>query len=353
MHRILAINPGSTSTKIGIFEDETLVKEITLRHSNEELLANQGEKEFQFRKEVIEATLRAENYDLKTFSAIACRGGGAMKPCQSGTYLVNDAIKYDCIHYDVPHPSNLAPLIGDALAKEFNLKAYVTDPPTVFEAPEIATVSGSPLVQRKLRFHALNHKAIAKKFCKDNNLNYNEVDVIVAHLGGGASIAMHSKGRVIDVTDGIDEGPFTPERSGQLPTRQIIDMCFSGKYTFKQMADTTRGNTGFQGYLGTNDMRDVLKMVDAGDAKAKFYVDAFVYQVAKDIGSMATTVQGKVQAILLTGGISYSKLVTDAIRARVEWIAPVVLYPGEAELQSLNQGALSILRGEEQLKEYK
>lgn len=353
MYRILAINPGSTSTKIGIFEDEKLLKEITLRHSNEELAANEGEKEYQFRKEVIEAALRNENFDLKTFSAIACRGGGGMKPCESGTYLVNEEIKYDCLHPEVPHPANLAPLIGDALAKQFNLKAYITDPPTVFEAPEIATISGSPLVVRKLRFHALNQKAIAKRYCKDKNLDYNKVNLVVAHIGGGISIAIHSNGKIIDVTDGIDEGPFTPERSGNLPTRQVIDMCFSGKYTYKQMADTTRGNTGFQGYLGTNDMREVLKRVEAGDKKAKLYFDAFIYQVAKEIGSMSTVVNGKVDAIVLTGGISYSKVVTDAIIARVGWIASVAIYPGEEELQSLNQGVLSILRKEEKLKEYK
>lgn len=353
MYRILAINPGSTSTKIGIFEDETLIKEITLRHSNEELLANEGEKELQFRKEVIEAALRKENFDLKTFSAIACRGGGGMKPCESGTYLVTEAIKYDCLHPEVPHASNLAPLIGDALAKEFHIKAYLTDPPTVFEAPEIATISGSPLVKRKLRFHALNQKAIAKRYCKDRDLDYNKVNLVIAHLGGGCSIAIHSNGKVIDVTDGVDEGPFTPERSGALPTRQIIDMAFSGKYNYVQMADMTRGNTGFQGYLGTNDMREVLRRVEAGDTKAKLYFDAFIYQVSKEIGSMSTVVNGKVDAIVLTGGISYGKAVTDAISARVKWIAPVVIYAGEEELQSLNQGALSILRKQEKLKEYK
>ena len=184
MYRILAINPGSTSTKIGVFEDEKLIKEITLRHTKEELAANDGmEADFKFRKHAIEESLKKENFDLRNFHAIACRGGGGMKRVASGTYEVNEAIKHDCLTSKLIHPANLAPLIGDALAKEFNIHAYITDPPTVFEAPEIATVSGSPLMERQLKFHALNQKAIAKKYCKDNGLDYNKTNVIVAHLG--------------------------------------------------------------------------------------------------------------------------------------------------------------------------
>lgn len=353
MYKVLAINPGSTSTKIGIFEDEKLVKEITLRHTNEEIAANEGEKELGFRKKVIEEALAENNFDLKTFSAIACRGGGGMKPVASGTYLVNDEILHDCLTAHPPHPSNLAPLIGDALAKEFNLKAYVTDPPTVFEAPEVAVVSGTPHVKRKLRFHALNQKAIAKKHAREMGKNYTDVSIIVVHIGGGVSIAAHQDGKVIDVTDAVDEGPFTPERSGSLPSRQVIDMSFSGEYTYKQMAEMTRGSlAGFQGYLNTNDMRDVIKMVEGGSEEAKLYFDAFVYQIAKEIGAMATVLKGKVEGIVLTGGISYSKQVVDALTKRVSFLGPIFVYPGEEELQSLNQGVLAILRKEEQLQKY-
>ena len=352
MYKILAINPGSTSTKIGVFEDEKMVKEFSLHHSNEELRKYTDiNEEIKFRQHVIEDAIAKAGIDWKSISAISCRGG-IIKPVESGTYEVDENIIHDSIHSTIKHPSNLAALIGNAIGKRYGIKAYITDPPSTYEASKIAAVSGSPLFERPMTFHALNHKAVAKRFCREHNFDYNQVDIVIAHMGGGCSIGMHQHGRVIDVTDALSEGPFTPERSGSVPLKPFLDLCYSGKYDYNQMFLFMRGQAGFQAYLGTNDVREVLKMIDAGDEKAKFYFEAMVYQVAKDIGAMATITKGKLDAIILTGGVSRSKLYTDMVTERIKWIAPVYVYPGEEELQALDQAVLNVLRGIEKPKVY-
>ncbi|HAV19542.1 MAG TPA: butyrate kinase [Firmicutes bacterium] len=352
MYRILTINPGSTSTKIGIFEDETLIREFNLFHPSEELKKYPDiDSEMEFRRNVIVSALEEAKMDLHTFSAISCRGG-IIKHIPSGTYLINEAVLYDSRHSQFKHPSNLAALIGHSLGQKYGLKAYITNPPSTLEADPIALVTGLPFIERPMTFHALNHKAIAKKHCLLQGIEYNKSTLIVAHLGGGASIGIHHLGRVIDVSDAMGEGPFTPERSGALPAKQVIDECFSGKYDHQTFLKFLRGNAGFQAYLGTNDMREVLKMIDAGNEKARFYFDAYVYQVAKEIGAMATVRQGHIDAILITGGIAKSRLFIDEVKKRVEFIAPVFVYPGEEELQALNYGVLYVLRGEEPALEY-
>ena len=352
MYRILAINPGSTSTKIGIFEDETLIKEVNLFHPNDELAKYTDiDAEIGFRRTVIIKALEEAKMDLHHFSAISCRGG-IIRHIPSGTYKINDQLLYDSRHSQFKHPSNLAALIGNSLGKEYGIPAFITNPPSTFEADEIALVSGIPEIERPMTFHALNHKAIAKKHCNLMGIDYYKSTLIVAHLGGGASIGIHHNGRVIDVSDAMGEGPFTPERSGALPAKQVIDLCFSGKYDHATMKTFLRGKGGFMAYLGTNDFRDVLKLIDKGDAKAKFYFDAFVYQVAKEIGAMATVKDGHIDAILLTGGIAKSRLFVDEVTKRVGWIAPMFVYPGEEELQALDQGVLEVLRGVEPALEY-
>jgi len=352
VYRILAINPGSTSTKIGIFEDERLVKEFNLHHTNEELKNYTDlDSEIAFRKSIIEKALEEAHIEWETISAISCRGG-IIKSVPSGTYLINDDIIYDSIHSTIKHPSNIAALIGDSLSKRYGIKAYITDPPSTYEATEVAAVSGSPLMTRPMTFHALNHKAIAKQHCRELGWDYKNVNLIVAHIGGGISIGMHHHGLVVDVTDALSEGPFSPERSGSLPLKPFLDICYSGQFDSYQMLKNIRGNGGFQAYLGTNDMRKVMAMIEAGDEKGKLIFEAFVYQVAKDIGAMATVTMGKVDAILITGGVSHSRLFVSKVSERVKWIAPIYVYPGEQELQSLNQAVLNVLKGIDKPSEY-
>lgn len=354
MHKILAINPGSTSTKIGIFFDKEKQEEITLRHSAEELEQYQSlSEQYDFRKDLIVKALEEHKYDLAEFSAISCRGG-LVKAIPSGTYEVNDAVVHDSRYSPVDHPSNLAALIGNELAKQFNLRAFITDPPSTFEGEEIATISGNPNFRRHLRFHALNHKAIAKLYCEEHDLDYTKQNLVVAHIGGGVSVGIHKQGVVVDVNDALDEGPFSPERSGQVPVFQLAELCFSGKYTHAEVKKMLRGNAGINAYLGTNDVRDVIKMIDEdNDEKAKLIYDAFIYQISKEIGAMSVNVNGKVDAIILTGGVSYNKGFTDKIEERVGFIAPVFVYAGEMELEALTYGALNVLNGDEEAKLYK
>ncbi len=352
MFKILAINPGSTSTKIGVFEDETLIKEYKVKHTPEELKGYPSlEAEAEYRKNLIVETLKKDGISLSDFSAFSCRGG-ILKPRPGGTYFVDENVLYDSLHSPIDHPCNLGALIGDALRKQYGKEAYITDPPSTFEAPLIATVSGLPQIERMLRAHALNHKAIAKKYCREHGVDYTKTNLIVGHIGGGISIGIHENGVVVDVNDATGEGPFGPERSGAVPVMQLVDLCFSGQYTREQIRRLLRGEGGFAAYLGTTDMLEIIRRVNAGDKEAKLYYDAFVYQVAKEFGTMATVVKGKVDAIILTGGICYNRDFTDKVSERISWIAPVFVYPGEEELQALNFGVLEVLRGHEKPKKY-
>ncbi len=352
MFKILAINPGSTSTKIGIFEDGKLIHESNFMHSSEELAKYPTiEQEIAFRRQVIDDALKSMNIDLASFAAISCRGG-IIKPVPSGVYRINEAILEDSKHSTYKHPSNLTALIGFSLGEQYGIPSFITDPPSTFEATDIAVISGHPLFKRPMTFHALNHKAVAKKHCKVHGLDYEKVNLIVAHIGGGISIGMHHHGRVIDVTDAISEGPFSPERSGALPTKLLIELFLSGKYDEKFFRGILRGNGGFQAYLGTNDLRKVIKMIEEGHQDAALLFEAFVYQVAKEIGAMATITNGEVDGIILTGGICHSHLFTHKVIDRIKWIAPVFVSPGEEELQALNDSVLAVLFGKDTAKTY-
>lgn len=354
-YKLLVINPGSTSTKIGVYEEEKQILEETLRHSAEEI----GKyatifDQLEFRKQVILKVLGEKSFDISTLDAVVGRGG-LLKPIVSGTYTVNEAMIEDLkVGVQGQHASNLGGIIAKEIAKSLNIPAYIVDPVVVDELDDVARISGIPEIERKSIFHALNQKAVAKRYAKENNRVYEDLNLIVTHMGGGVSVGAHKRGKVVDVNNALDgEGPFSPERSGGLPAGDLIELCYSGRYTINELKKKINGKGGTVAYLNTNDFRTVLEKAQEGDAKAKLIFDAFVYQIGKEIGKCAAVLPGKVDAIILTGGIAYSKVVTEAIREMVELIAPVVIYPGEDELLALAQGALRVLKGEEEAKEYK
>jgi butyrate kinase len=352
--RILAINPGSTSTKIAIYDNEKEVFETTLRHSNEEI--DKYEKitdQYDFRKEVILKALGENDINLTKLSAVVGRGG-LLKPIKGGTYSVNELMIQDLIAAQMgEHASNLGGMIANEIASQLNIPAFIVDPVVVDELEAVARISGMPEIERKSIFHALNQKAVARRFANESNKAYEELNLIVAHLGGGISVGAHEKGRVIDVNNALDgEGPFSPERTGGLPVGDLAKLCFSGKYTHADIKKMIKGKGGLVAYLDTNDGRDVVKMIENGDENAKLVFEAMAYQVAKEIGSCAAVLKGKVDAIILTGGLAYGEMLTNWIKARVEFISEVIIYPGEDEMSALAQGGLRVLRNEEAPQKY-
>ncbi len=350
----LVINPGSTSTKIGVFEDETLLFEETLRHTTEEIaqfscMADQKD----FRKDIIIDILKEKDFDIHSLDMVVGRGG-LLKPIISGTYAVSDALIEDLKKgVQGEHASNLGGLIAREIADFVNVPSYIVDPVVVDELIPEARLSGVPEIPRVSIFHALNQKAIAKRYAKEIGRPYEDLNLIVVHLGGGVSVGAHEKGKVVDVFNALDgDGAFSPERAGGVPSGGLIRLCFSGKYTEKEVMRKVLGNGGLNAYLGTNDMRNVEKKVAEGDKEWTLVREAFIMQVAKDIGSMACVLKGKVDQILITGGIAYNKTVIDSLTERAGFIAPVKAYPGEDELLALVQGALRVMNGEEEAKEY-
>lgn len=353
-YSLLVINPGSTSTKIGVYNDETPLFIENLKHSVLELsrFVSIGEQ-LEFRKEVVLQALKEKNFDLGGFDAIVGRGG-LLKPIQSGTYLVNEAMLHDLkIGVLGQHASNLGGILAHELAKNLNIPAWIVDPVVVDEMEELAKISGLPEIRRRSIFHALNQKAVAKRYAKEICKTYEELNLIVAHMGGGISVGAHRTGKVIDVNNALDgEGPFSPERSGGLPMRDVIDMCFSGHYTRELINKKINGQGGYVAHLQTNDAKKVKDAAGAGNQKAAMIQEAMAYQIAKEIGKCAAVLSGHVDAILLTGGIAYNNVVVDEIIERVGFIATVIVYPGEDELLALAQGGLRVIRGEERTKVY-
>lgn len=350
----LIINPGSTSTKIGVFEDETLLFEETLRHSTEEIgqfatIVDQKD----FRKKIITDLLAEKNFDMKSLNVVVGRGG-MLKPIPGGTYAVTDELLHDLrIGKQGQHASNLGGILAREIGDGLGVPSYIVDPVVVDELQTLARYSGVPELPRTSVFHALNQKAVAKRYAKEIGKNYEALRLIVVHMGGGVSVGAHVDGKVIDVFNALDgDGAFSPERAGAVPSGALVKMCFSGKYTEKEVYSKIVGKGGFNAYLGTNDMRNVTKMANEGDAHAAEVKAAFIYQVAKDIGSMACVLEGKVDQIIVTGGIAYGAEVIEALKKMAGWIAPFTVYPGEDELLALAQGALRVLNGEESVKEY-
>lgn len=353
-YKLLIINPGSTSTKIGVYEDEKEVFVETLRHSSEEIAKYDSIFEQKgFRKEVIMNVLKDNNFDVTTLDAVVGRGG-MLKPMAGGTYEVNDELLNDLkIGVQGQHASNLGGILANEIAKEVGGKAFIVDPVVVDELEAVARISGVPELPRKSKFHALNQKAVAKRFGKESKRGYENLNLIVVHMGGGVSVGAHKNGKVIDVNNALDgDGPFSPERSGSVPVGDLIKMCFSGEYTQAEVYSKIVGKGGYVAYLNTNDARDVLREKQEGNEFAELIYNAFIYQVSKSIGEMATVLKGKVDSIILTGGIAYSPIVVADIKERVEWIGNVTVYPGEDELLALAQGAIRVLSGEEEAKIY-
>ncbi|MCD4790723.1 MAG: butyrate kinase [Bacteroidales bacterium] len=354
--RILAINPGSTSTKIAVYENEIPIFLKNLRHSKEEL--DQFEKitdQFQFRKDLILEQLREAEINLDSIKIIVGRGG-LLKPIESGVYLVNRQMIHDLRNSPLgEHASNLGGLIAHDIAKSLpDAKAYIANPVVVDEMDEIARFTGHPNFKRVSIFHALNQKAVAMEHAKSIMRNYEDLNLIVVHLGGGITVGAHRKGRVVDVNQGLDgEGPFSPERSGTLPVGDIVRMCFSGKYSQKEIMKMIQGEGGLAGYFGTNSAYEIEKKAAAGDENAKLLLEAMAYQVAKEVGAMATVLKGDVDGILITGGVANSKWFVNLIVERVHRIAPTHVYPGEDEMRALAFNGLRVLKGETEIKEYK
>ena len=354
-YKLLIINPGSTSTKIGVYEGEKEVLEETLRHSAEEILKYDTIfDQLDFRKEVILKVLKEKGIDINELDAVVGRGG-MLKPIEGGTYEVNEAMVEDLkVGVQGPHASNLGGILSNEIAKEIGKRAFIVDPVVVDEMEEVARLSGVPELPRKSKFHALNQKAVAKRYAKEHNTSYEDVNLIVVHMGGGVSVGAHKKGRVIDVNNALDgDGPFSPERAGGVPSGELLEMCFSGKYSKEEVYKKLVGKGGFVAYSNTNDARDLIKLSQEDDEKGSLIFNAFIYQIAKEIGSMAVVLDGEVNAIVLTGGIAYSDYVTNAINKKVKWIAPMVVYGGEDELLALAQGAIRVLDGVEEAKIYK
>lgn len=352
--RVLAINPGSTSTKIAVFDNEEQIFEKTLRHSTDEICKYEKiADQFEFRKTVIEEALREGGIEISSLSAVVGRGG-LLKPIAGGTYKVSPEMMEDLkVGVLGEHASNLGGLIAHEIAAQAGVEAFIVDPVVVDEMNDVARISGMPEIERISIFHALNQKAVARRAAAEMGKKYDEVNVIVAHLGGGVSVGAHEKGRVIDVNNALDgEGPFSPERAGGLPVGDVVKLCFSGKVTLNEMKKKIKGNGGLVAYLGTNDAREVEKMIEEGNAEAKVIYEAMAYQTAKEIGACAAALKGSVDAVLLTGGIAYSKFITSYISERVAFIAPVKIYPGEDEMIALAEGGLRVLRGEETAKTY-
>lgn len=350
--KILAINPGSTSTKIAVYDDKELVFKETVEHSTEELdQYEQIQDQFDMRKDSILACLNDRGIKPSELSATVGRGG-ILPPVQSGAYEVNqvmiDRLKNNPI---VPHASNLGALIAHAIAQPMGLPSYIYDSVAVDEMDEIARISGMPEIKRISLSHALNSRAMAHKVAEKYGKTYKDMNFVVAHLGGGISLTAHRKGKMVDLVSD-DEGPFSPERAGRVPCKKLIDLCYSGEYDKRTMHKKLRGKGGFAAYFDSNDAKEIEDRANAGDAKAQLHYDALSYQVAKAIGELSTVLEGDIDAIIITGGIAYSKRTTDYIIKKVGFIAPVEVMPGEAELESLAYGVLRVLNGEELPREY-
>lgn len=354
MFRILAINPGSTSTKIAVYEDETPLFTEVIHHDAQELAKYPRIfDQYPLRRDAVLNALQRHNVPITSLHAVVGRGG-LLRPIESGTYLVNDRMLADLqAPKEREHASNLGAVIAHEIAVQAGVSAYIVDPVCVDEFDDIARISGLPEIERKSLSHALNMKAMGRRAGKDLGKPYHELNLVIAHMGGGISVSAHRKGRMVDVNQALDgTGPFSPERAGGLPVGDLVRMCYSGKYTYEQMMRKIVGQGGLVAHLGTNNAAEVERRILAGDAHARLVYEAMAYQIAKEIGLAATVLYGQVDAIVLTGGLAHSEMLINWIRPRVEWIAPVLIYPGEDELLAMTQGVLRVLRGEEPAKEY-
>lgn len=352
--KILVINPGSTSTKIAVYEDEQEIFSKSIEHPKEELSKfAKISDQFEFRKETVLKTLKEAGFDLKDFACISARGGN-IHPVPSGTYIVNQKMVDDMLSLKYgAHPSNLGAPIAFELANQYNIPAFIVDPVIVDEMEMVNKITGLKGILRQAKDHPLNQKAVSREVAKRLGKKYEECNFVVAHLGGGISVAAHKKGRIVDVNNALNgDGPFSPERAGDLPNISVVDLCFSGNYTRDEILKMLAGKGGFMSHLGTNSLKEVLSRIEQGDEYAKLVYDAMVLQISKWIGIMAVVLKGNVDGIILTGGMAQSEKLVKDITEYVKFIAPVYTVPGEFEMKALAEGALRVLRGEEKPKTY-
>lgn len=350
---VLAINPGSTSTKVSIFEGELEVKTKKLDHKLEDLETfEQVSDQYEYRLEIILDWLTTQGIMINNLVAVVGRGG-LLKPMPSGTYLVTKEMVKDLkVGIQGQHASNLGGLLARGIADIEDIPAYIVDPVAVDEFEEIARVSGLKEITRKSLVHALNIKAVCHRYSKENNRDLDKINLIVAHLGGGITVSPIKKGKIIDANNANQMGPFSPERAGGLPVGDLVRMCFSGDYTESEIKKKLQGKGGLMSYLGTFDARDVIKMIEKDDKYAKLIFDAMAYQIGKEIGQCGPVLKGDLEAIIITGGLAYSEYFIEAIKQMVEFIAPLIVYPGEDEMEALNLGVKRVLDGVEKYKIY-
>ena len=354
-NKILAINPGSTSTKIAVFNDEEKIFSQNIEHSKEDLQDfNDIFDQYEFRRNLILKLLAEQNIELASLNAVVARGG-LLPPVASGAYLVNEDM-IEQLHYypqkRVKHASNLGAPIAKSIADSIGVPAFIYDPVTVDEMEDLAKVTGIPEMRRAALGHNLNMRAMAHHYARLIDIPYEKLTLIVAHLGGGITLTLHQNGRMVDMVSD-EEGPFSPERSGGLPLFQTIDMAFNGQYDCGSMMKKVKNNSGLYAHLGTKDAREIEKRIADGDKHAALIYEAMALSIAKSIGQLAVFAKGKVDGIVLTGGIAYSTMITDWIKERISFIAPVTVLAGEDEMQSLASGALRVLLGKEKANEFK
>lgn len=361
MYRVLVINPGSTTTKVAVYEEEQPLFLETLRHSSDEIAQFPHVlDQYAFRLKSVLDQLQAASIPLETLSAVVGRGG-LLRPIPSGTYAIGEAMVAELGNRgkEREHASNLGALLAYEIAARAGAPSFIVDPVCVDEFDEVARISGLPEIERKSLSHALNLKATARRAALDLDKPYSELNLVVAHLGGGISVSAHRRGSMVDVNQALDgTGPFAPERAGGLPVGDVVRMCFGmppyegTDYGYDQMFRKLAGQGGLVAHLGTNSAVEVEERIEAGDAYARLVYEAMAYQIAKEIGAMATVLCGAVDAIVITGGVAHSKVLLEWIESRVAWIAPVLVYAGEDEMLALAQGALRVLRGEEVAHDY-
>ncbi len=352
---ILAINPGSTSTKMAVYEDETPIVVRSISHTQEELSQfDDVIEQHDFRKQLVLDEIERIGLPLK-FDAVIGRGG-LVKPIQGGVYEINEAMLQDtysgiAMHN---HACNLGCLIAHDIASQIpGCRSFIADPGVVDELNDYARISGSPLMGRICIWHALNQRAIARRYAAGIGKRYEDLNLIICHMGGGISVAAHDHGKAVDANNALDgEGPFSPERAGSLPAVDLIRLCFSGKYTEKQLLKRIAGKAGLNAHLGTADVREVERRIEDGDTRAELILNAMIYHIAKNIAALSAVLYGKVDAILLTGGLARSEYVIPRLRERIEFLAPVYCFPGEDEMGALALNALAVLRGQREVKVY-
>ena len=351
--KILAINPGMISTKVGVFRDEELLMHATLNHPFEELCRYPFiMDEFDYRKEKVLEELQRQGCTMD-FDVVVGRGG-LVKPIESGVYELNDKVIEDTRHPRLHHACNLGSLMALSIARGIKgCRAFTVDPGVVDELDDVARITGLPELPHQTIWHALNQREIAKRYCREHGVVYEEQDLIVCHMGSGISFAMHHHGRAIECSDALSgDGPFSPSRAGMLPTAGLVKLCYSGQYTEAEMLRKINGHSGLTAHLGTNDVREVERRIAEGDEKARLVLDAMIYSIARWLASLAPATNGHVDAVILTGAIAHSQYITDGLKRRISFLAPVFVYPGEDELTALAMNVLRAMRGEQEIKVY-